>query len=70
MSNKPNYKKKKKFPTLSVCMIVRDEEAVLERCLRSVKAVADEIIMVDTGSKDRSMEIARQYGTKVYEHPW
>ncbi|MEE9515866.1 MAG: glycosyltransferase family 2 protein [Candidatus Adiutricales bacterium] len=74
MSHKPNWKSRKsnreKMPRLSVCMIVRDEEAVLERCLRSVKAVADEIIMVDTGSKDRSIEIARGYGAKVYEHPW
>ncbi len=72
MSHKPNWKKKisKSLPALSVCMIVRDEEAVLERCLRSVKAVADEIIMVDTGSKDRSMEIACGYGANVYEHPW
>lgn len=68
MSNKPNWKKK--LPTLSVCMIVRNEEANLERCLRSVAAVADEIIIVDTGSTDRSMEIARQYGAKIYEHPW
>ena len=70
MSHKSNRKNKKTPPTLSVCMIVRDEEAVLKRCLRSIKAIADEIIVVDTGSKDRTMSIARAYGAKVFEHPW
>jgi len=55
---------------LSVCMIVRDEEENLPRCLESIKGVADEIIVVDTGSKDRTKEIALEYGAKVYDHPW
>lgn len=56
--------------TISLCMIVRNEEKVLARCLESVKEVADEIIIVDTGSGDSTMEIARGYTDKVYEFAW
>lgn len=56
--------------TISLCMIVRNEEAVLARCLSSVSGIADEIIIVDTGSSDRTMEIAKSFGAKVYEKPW
>ncbi len=55
---------------ISLCMIVRNEEAVLGRCLDSVKGLADEIIVVDTGSCDKTIDIARGLGAKVYEHPW
>jgi len=51
-------------------MIVKNEEANLGRCLESVKRVADEIIIVDTGSTDRTVEIARQYGAKIFTHQW
>ena len=44
--------------TVSLCMIVRNEEDVLGRCLESVKDIVDEIIIVDTGSTDRTKEIA------------
>jgi len=57
-------------PSLSVCMIVRDEEEFLAQCLDSVKGVADEIIVVDTGSTDRTVEIAQRYTGKVYFHEW
>jgi len=57
-------------PTISLCMIVKDEEEFLAQCLESVKDVVDEMIIVDTGSKDRTIEIAKSYGAKVYEHPW
>jgi len=57
-------------PTLSVCMIVKNEERFLAQCLESVKDVADEIIVVDTGSTDRTVEIARRYTDRVYFHPW
>ncbi len=56
--------------TISLCMIVKNEEAVLERCLRSASPVVDEIIVVDTGSDDTTKEIARQFTEKVYDFPW
>ncbi|WP_425058769.1 hypothetical protein SCACP_34250 [Sporomusa carbonis] len=55
---------------LSLCMIAKDEEKNLPRCLRSVAGVVDEIIVVDTGSTDRTVEIAREFGAKVYTFPW
>ena len=48
--------------SISLCMIVKDEEAVLARCLDSVQGIADEIIIVDTGSSDQTRAIASQYG--------
>ena len=56
--------------TISLCMIVRDEEEVLARCLDSAAGIADEIIIVDTGSVDRTMEIAREYTDQVYSFTW
>lgn len=55
---------------LSVCMIVKDEEALLSRCLESVKGIADEIIIVDTGSTDRTKQIAENFGAKIYDYVW
>ena len=57
-------------PSLSLCMIVKDEEKSLARCLDSVKEYVDEIVIVDTGSKDGTVEIARRYTEKVYIHAW
>ena len=57
-------------PSLSACMIVKNEEKFLAQCLESIKNVVDEIIIVDTGSSDRTVEIAHQYTDKVYFHPW
>ena len=57
-------------PRLSVVMIVKDEERYLEECLNSVKDAADEIVVVDTGSKDRTVEIAKSFGAKVVFHEW
>ncbi len=51
--------------TLSLCMIVKNEEAVLSRCLKSIKDAVDEIIIVDTGSSDATKEIAKKY-TDLY----
>ncbi|MDR1705050.1 MAG: glycosyltransferase [Clostridiales bacterium] len=56
--------------TISLCMIVKNEEDVLKRCLDSVKEAADEIIIVDTGSTDATKEIAREYTDKVYDFTW
>jgi glycosyltransferase involved in cell wall biosynthesis len=55
---------------LSLAMIVRDEEDVLARCLECVQGVVDEIIIADTGSGDRTKEIARRYTNKVYDFVW
>jgi len=57
-------------PPLSLCMIVKDEERWLGQCLSSVAQILDEIIIVDTGSKDRTREIARNYGAKVFDYCW
>lgn len=57
-------------PKLSLCMIVKDEEEFIEGCLQSVQGLVDEIVVVDTGSTDRTVEIAKRYGAKVVHHPW
>lgn len=56
--------------TVSVCMIVKNEEMVLERCLKSLKPIADEFIIIDTGSSDKTKEIALQYTDNVYDYEW
>lgn len=55
---------------ISLCMIVKNEEANMARCLNSVSGIADEIIIVDTGSSDNTRQIAHKYGAKVHFHPW
>jgi tetratricopeptide (TPR) repeat protein len=57
-------------PLLTAALIVRDEAAVLEDCLESIADVADEIVIVDTGSTDGTIDIARRRGAVVIEHPW
>ena len=56
--------------SLSACLIVRNEAHCLARCLDSLVGVADEIILVDTGSTDQTVEIARQYTDKIFYHAW
>lgn len=56
--------------SVSLCMIVKNEEDVLERCLSSVGDFADEIIVVDTGSANRTGEIARRFTDQVYTFEW
>lgn len=56
--------------TISLCMIVKNEQAVLERCLSSVADLVDEIIIVDTGSTDETKAIAALYTDKVYDFEW
>ncbi|MFN3533586.1 MAG: glycosyltransferase family 2 protein, partial [Candidatus Brocadia sp.] len=57
-------------PTLSACMIVKNEEKFLPQCLQSIKDAVDEVIIVDTGSTDKTVEIAKSFGARVYHHPW
>ena len=55
---------------ISLCMIVKNEEKVLARCLDSIVDLMDEIIIVDTGSTDATKEIAARYTDKVYDFAW
>ncbi|MBB5324273.1 glycosyltransferase involved in cell wall biosynthesis [Anoxybacillus tepidamans] len=57
-------------PFLSLCMIVKNEEKVLQRCLDSVYGIVDEIVIVDTGSTDSTKDIALKYTKKVYDFEW
>jgi tetratricopeptide (TPR) repeat protein len=77
-NNRPNWLK---LPTavqhdrnsgeaLSVCLIVKNEEAFLGQCLKSVKDIATQIVVVDTGSTDRTIEIAKDHGAEVYSFAW
>ncbi|MCX5809860.1 MAG: glycosyltransferase [Proteobacteria bacterium] len=56
--------------SLSVCMIAKNEEKYIARCLASLTPVADEIIVVDTGSTDRTKDIARAFGAQIFDFPW
>jgi glycosyltransferase involved in cell wall biosynthesis len=62
--------KAKAVPTLSVCMIVKNEEKHLAYCLNSLSPVADEMIVVDTGSTDKTKEIAEVFGARVFDIEW
>ncbi len=55
---------------VSLTMIVRDEQENLPRCLASVPGIFDEIVVIDTGSTDRTREIAREFGARVFEFAW
>ncbi len=58
------------MPVLSLCMIVKNEEEYLRESLDSVKDIADEIVLVDTGSTDNTIKIAEMYNAKVYNYDW
>jgi tetratricopeptide (TPR) repeat protein len=63
-------KKSSKKAPVSLCMIIKDEEKYLARCLASAKPIVDEMIVVDTGSADRSKDIAVTFGARVYDYDW
>lgn len=56
--------------SISLCMIVKNEEKYLAQCLRSVKPLVDEIVIVDTGSSDRTKKIAEAFGAELYDYAW
>lgn len=58
------------MPKLSLSMIVRNEEATLGHCLESVRELVDEIVVIDTGSRDRTSEIAESFGATLSHFPW
>ncbi len=58
------------YPSITLCVIVKDEEKLLAGALESARGVVDQIVVVDTGSVDKSVEIAEAAGAKVVSHPW
>lgn len=60
----------KKLKSVSLCMIVKNEEKYLAKCLDSVKELVDEMIIVDTGSIDATLDIAKEYGAKIFSFQW
>ena len=69
-SKKLNQLKKHTEVKISVCYIVKNEEKNLPKSIESVKDQVDEIVVVDTGSTDNTMEIAKSYGAKIFESAW
>ncbi|MCX6150716.1 MAG: glycosyltransferase family 2 protein [Ignavibacteriales bacterium] len=66
-----NYNRGKDYAVvLSLCMIIKNEEKYLRDCLESVKDVAEEIIIVDTGSSDKSLEIAESFDSNIFHFTW
>ena len=57
-------------PTLSIALIVKDEERNMERCLGSIQGLWDQLVIVDTGSTDKTKEIAQLLGAEVYDFEW
>ncbi|MDR2593661.1 MAG: glycosyltransferase [Fibromonadaceae bacterium] len=64
------HSKNDKRPLLSLCMIVKNEEKNIGECLKSAKDLADEIIVTDTGSIDKTIEIAKSYGARIEHFEW
>ena len=58
------------MPSISLCMIVKNEEESLENCLKSLYDLVDEVVIVDTGSTDRTKEIAAKYTSRIFDFQW
>lgn len=65
-----NAKEKARLADISLCMIVKNEERVIGDCLKSALPFFAQIVVVDTGSTDRTKEIAEELGAEVYDFPW
>ena len=63
-------KKRAKIADITLCMIVKNEERVLGDCLKSAQPFFNQMVVVDTGSTDRTKEIAKEAGAEVYDFPW
>jgi glycosyltransferase involved in cell wall biosynthesis/FMN phosphatase YigB (HAD superfamily) len=61
---------KSKVQSLSVCLIVKNEEQFLAQCLKSIRTLAQQIVVVDTGSTDRTVEIAKELGAEIHSFAW
>lgn len=70
MRYSPKIWQKNHQDTISLCMIMRNEEKRLKRCIDSVKGLVQEIIITDTGSRDGSIALAQKLGCKVWQDPW
>jgi glycosyltransferase involved in cell wall biosynthesis/FMN phosphatase YigB (HAD superfamily) len=70
LSDIPEHLRSGHSPRLTVCLITRNEESFLDAALASVKGLASQIVVVDTGSTDRTIEIARSHGAEVHALPW
>jgi len=70
MAERYGYSTQDQCVTISAAMIVKNEEKNLARCLDSIADLVDEIVIVDTGSTDRTVDIAERYGAKVFHSPW
>lgn len=57
-------------PTISLCMIVRNEEEFISKCLASIHDLVDELIVIDTGSTDQTMNICQKYQAAIYSYQW
>jgi glycosyltransferase involved in cell wall biosynthesis/SAM-dependent methyltransferase len=65
-----SFPEPRKTPRLSVCLIVRNEEKFLVKCLESIREIAQQIVVVDTGSTDATVEIARKFSAEVHRFKW
>ena len=59
-----------RWPRLSLVLIIKNETRCLARCLQSVRSIADEIVVVDTGSTDDTVRIAREFGARIDSFEW
>lgn len=66
----PESLQKGATPRLTICLITKNEERFLDQCLRSVAGLASQLVVVDTGSTDRTVEIARQHGAEIHSFTW